>query len=90
MILLPNGSNQSYSDASYEEKLTHYIKENTYAQTLNQLFYDRNPNFLNSQTVQELDFKPHLQFKKEDILERTKLVERICEKIWNIESFEIK
>lgn len=88
MILLPNGSNQSYSDAPYEEKLTHYIKENTYAQTLNKLFYDRNPNFLNSQTVQELDFKSHSQFKKEDILERTKLVERICEKIWNVKSYE--
>ena len=90
LLLLPNGSNQSYSDAPYEEKLHHYIKENTYAQTLNEIFYNRNPNFLNSPTIQELGFKHHNNFKKADITERAELVKRICEKIWSVDFFEVE
>lgn len=88
LILLPNGTNQSYKDASYEEKLSHYIKENTFAQSLNKLFYAKNPNFLNSIKIQELGFKPHKTFKKNDIVERTELVKKICENIWNTDNFE--
>lgn len=90
LILLPNGSNQSYSGDPYEKKLPHYIKENTYAQTLNKIFYDRNPNFLNSSVVKQLGFKPHEKFKKEDIKERTELMKLICENIWNTDIYELK
>jgi len=88
LILLPNGTNQSFSSDRYEHKLKHYIKENTYAQTLHSHYYERNPNFLRSPIIRELDFKPHTEFKKEDISERQELVKRICEKIWDTEYFE--
>lgn len=88
LILLPNGTNQSFNSDKYNDKLKHYIQENTYAQTLHSDYYEKNPNFLNSSLVAELDFKPHKEFKKDDIYERQELVKRICEKMWNTDYFE--
>jgi hypothetical protein len=87
LLLLPRGINQAHGADSYTKKLKHYIKENTYAQTLNPLFYERNPNFLNSPLVQELSFEPHTVFETEDILARQALVQRICEQIWSTDYF---
>jgi len=84
LILLPNGTNQSFSSDKYEDKIKHYIKENTYAQTLHSSFYEKNPNFLNSPSIKELSFKAHPAFKKHDIEARSKLVKSICEQIWSI------
>lgn len=88
LILLPNGTNQSFNSDKYADKLNHYIKENTFAQTLNPHYYEKNPNFLKSPVINELDFKPHKDFKKKDISERQELVKRICEKIWDTDYFE--
>ncbi len=88
LLLLPQGTNQSFNSDKYEDKLVYYLKEhNTYAQTLNPAFYTKDPNFLKSDTVQQLDFKPHPQFNKNDILDRQKLVQRICEKLWSVDFF---
>ncbi len=88
LILLPNRSNQSYGKKKYKKKLEHYLRENTYAQTLHPKFYENNPNFLKSQKIQGLKFKEHSNFKKQDIEERKELVKRICEQLWAIEYFE--
>jgi uncharacterized protein with ParB-like and HNH nuclease domain len=87
LLLLPNGTNQSFSSDIYEDKLEHYLKENTYAQTLHEVFYTKNPNFLNSAIIQKLRFNPHPHFKKDDISERQKLFQRICEELWKTEYF---
>jgi len=87
LLLLPNGTNQSFKSDKYKEKLKHYIKENTYAQTLNPIFYERNPNFLNSPLAKKLTFKAHPNFKKNDILERQELVQKICEQMWSADYF---
>ncbi len=87
LILLPNGTNQSFSSDIYEDKLEHYIKENTYAQTLHPTYYIKNPNFLKSENIKNLDFKSHEHFTKEDIEERDNLVKRICEQIWSTDYF---
>lgn len=83
LILIPQGTNQSYKDAPYSVKLSHYLKENTFAQTLHKEFYQMNPNFLKNEDIQSLEFRFHEVFQKVDIQERSKLVERICEMIWN-------
>jgi len=88
LILLPNGTNQSFSSDQYKDKIEHYIKENTYAQTLHPSYYDKNPNFLKSESIKELSFKAHEQFNKQDIKERTELVQRICEQIWSLDYYE--
>ena len=62
LLLLPQGTNQSFSSDKYEDKLEHYIKENTYAQTLHSAYYSKNPNFLKSEKIQKLSFKSHNQF----------------------------
>ena len=89
LILLPNGINQSFKSDKYEDKLEHYLKENTYAQTLHPSYYLKNPNFLKSEQIKELQFKAHEQFKKIDIGERQNLVQRICEQIWSTDYFKI-
>lgn len=88
LILLPQGTNQSFSSDKYEAKLEHYLKENTYAQTLHQNYYRKNPNFLNSETVKRLGFKAHPHFKKDDLEDRENLVKRICENIWSVDYFK--
>lgn len=90
LILLPQGTNQSFNSDKYEDKIEHYIKENTYAQTLHSTYYAKNPNFLNSKQVQTLNFKAHPQFRKDDIEDRQKLVQRICEQIWSTDYFKIE
>ena len=84
LVLLPKGSNQSYNDLEYSLKMPHYIKENLLAQSLCELTYKNNPNFLNMAKDNKLDFKSHSQFKKKDIEERIKLLERISNKIWTL------
>lgn len=87
LLLLPNGTNQSFTSDKYEDKLEHYLKENTYAQTLHPKFYSKNPNFLKSKIVQSLNFIPHPHFKIIDIGSRQKLVQRICEEIWSTDYY---
>lgn len=88
LILLPNGTNQSFSNDEYAEKMKHYIRENTYAQTLHPSFYEKNPNFLNSPSINRLSFRAHPSFKKQDIKERSELVQRICEHLWSTSYFD--
>jgi hypothetical protein len=88
-LLLPNGTNQSFSSQKYEDKLKHYIKENTFAQSLNSKYYDNNPNFIGSPIIKKLQFKPHNHFKTKDIEDRLKLMHRICEEIWNIDYYNV-
>lgn len=88
LILLPNGTNQSFNSDDYVDKLPHYLKENTYAQTLHSDFYKKNPNFNNSTTLKQIQFKPHPNLKKQDIIERTDVVKQLCEQIWSVDYFK--
>ncbi len=83
LVLLPRGTNQSYSDMPYEEKVTHYPKENLLAASLHPKTYENNPNFTNFVHHSGLPFKPHTQFKKADLMERQELYRQICEQIWS-------
>ncbi|SMN01593.1 hypothetical protein SPONN_2655 [uncultured Candidatus Thioglobus sp.] len=49
--------------------------------------YENNPNFLKSELIKELEFKSHPDLKKQDIKDRTKLVQRICERLWSTDYF---
>ena len=52
------------------------------AQSLCELTYHNNPNFLNMTKLLNLPFKPHSTFKKQDIADRQKLYKEICTQIW--------
>jgi uncharacterized protein with ParB-like and HNH nuclease domain len=82
LILLPQGTNHSFNSDKYESKLEHYLRENTYAQTLNPQYYEKNPNFLRSNIVSQIGFKPLPHLKKTDIESRISVVRKLCEQIW--------
>jgi uncharacterized protein with ParB-like and HNH nuclease domain len=82
LLLLPQGTNQSYGDKPYAEKVGHYLKENLLAKSLHSKTYENNPNFLRMTKKLGIPFKAHASFSKEDIDERQALVQRICEVIW--------
>jgi len=86
--LLPKGTNQSFSNDSYENKLPHYLKENLLAQSLHEKCYKKNPNFSKVISQFGLNFKPHDHFKKQDLIERTELYMNICESIWSLSGFD--
>ena len=88
LILLPHGTNQSFNDDSYNEKLRHYLRENLLAQTLHPQCYEKNPNFLKYAKESVLSFEPHEQFKNNDLIQRQNLYKEICEEIWNLNGFD--
>jgi len=87
LILLPRGTNQSFGKNPYEKKLPHYRRENLLAQTLSGVTYENNPNLKSMIERLDLPFKPHDQFKKQDLDARQELYKRICEEIWSLEPF---
>jgi len=88
LLLVSKGINQAFSDAPYEKKLPHYLKENLLARSLHEKCYEKNPNFLRFIKCTGINFKPHKHFKKHDLQQRTELYKEICEKIWSIDGFD--
>ena len=87
LLLLPEDFNQSYGDKPYEEKFKYYLRHNLLASSLNPQCYENNPSFIKYKNESGLIFEAHIHFKKEDIIRRQELYQKICEEIWNIEVF---
>ena len=85
LVLLPRGTNQSYNDQPYASKQPHYLKENLLVKSLCALTYQNNPNFTQMAAKLNLPFRAHVEFKKEDLVERQRLYRTICERIWAFE-----
>ncbi len=83
LVLLPQGTNQSFGANPFADKVDHYLKENLWAQSLHPKAYENNPNFTGMARTLGLNFKPHTSFTKADIDERQALVRNICEMIWS-------
>lgn len=83
LVLLPQGTNQSYGAMTYGQKVEHYLKENLLVKSLHPKAYENNPNFVGMANNLGLKFKPHSAFTKTDIDERQALVQSICEVIWD-------
>ncbi|MEY2427891.1 MAG: hypothetical protein QOJ40_776 [Verrucomicrobiota bacterium] len=83
LVLLPQGTNQSYGAMSYAQKIEHYLKENLFVKSLHPKSCENNPNFLGMAKALGLKFKPHKSFNKTDIDERQALIQSICEVIWD-------
>ena len=88
LILVPNGINQSFSDAPYESKVGYYFGQNLLAQTLSINCYQKNPSFRKFMEESQLPFTPYERFTKREIEERQGLYQKICEKIWNLDGFK--
>lgn len=83
LMLIPRGFNQSYGDATYEEKLPEYNAQNLLARSLHESCYKHNPSFLAFLKRSGLPFAAHSSFKREDLLARQDLYRQIAEEIWN-------
>jgi uncharacterized protein with ParB-like and HNH nuclease domain len=82
LVLLPQGTNQSYGAMTYAEKIEHYLKENLLVKSLHPKAYENNPNFIGMASALGIKFKAHPKFAKADIDERQALLQSICEVIW--------
>lgn len=82
LVLLPQGTNQSYGAMTYAEKVDHYLKENMLVKSLHPKAYENNPNFLGMAKNLGLKFKAHEAYAKADIDKRQALIQSICEAIW--------
>lgn len=85
LVLLPRGTNQSYSDKLYTEKVEHYIKENLLVKSLHPLAYENNPNFNKLISNNGLAFRSHAEMKIADVRTRRDLYRQIAEQIWCLE-----
>lgn len=69
----------------YEEKRLHYATENLLAKSLCSITYKNNPNFTNMYNRLALDFRPHDEFRKSDLVLRQSLYRKVAETIWSTE-----
>ena len=90
LILLPNGTNQSFKDMYVSQKVKHYLKENILAQSFSPDAYKNNPNFTKAIKALDLPFKAFESkevenaetFTKDHIDQRQQLYFQICNRIW--------
>lgn len=83
LVLLPQGTNQSFGAMPYAQKREHYLKENLLAKSLHPKAYENNPNFQQMAQRLGLKFKAHESFNKADIDGRRALIQSICQVIWD-------
>ena len=82
LVLLPKDFNASYGDMPYEQKVQHYIKQNSLVRSLHPLEYKNNPTF--RRLLDTLPFRPYPdQYTKDDIVERQHLYMKIAERVWD-------
>ncbi len=83
LLLLPKKINASLNDMTYDEKLPHYLKQNTLAQSLHKDFYNNNPGFRQAINKHSLPFHSHESFNKADLEERSQLYCQLAVLIWS-------
>ncbi|MBI2070957.1 MAG: DUF262 domain-containing protein [Elusimicrobia bacterium] len=88
LLLLPEGTNQSFRAEPFDRKLPHYLKENLLAKSLHQKCYERNPNFVAFIKRTQMPFKAYELFNKDQLEERTSLYHQICKRIWSLDGFD--
>lgn len=81
LILLTRDKNRSYQDMKYAEKVQKYTGDNILAQSLNDVAYSHNPQFLN--IAEKYGFKAIPDFNKQSIADRAEIYMRMASDIWN-------
>jgi hypothetical protein len=82
LVLLPQGTNQSFGAMGYAKKIEHYLRENLLVQSLHPKAYENNPNFIGMAEELDVVFKAFPSFTKSAIDERQALIQSICEVMW--------
>ncbi len=84
LLLLPKDFNASYGAMPYEQKVQHYLTQNSLAKSLHPCAYKNNPSFDALRATYSLAFKPYPEtFTKDDIDARQDLYRELAEIVWN-------
>lgn len=89
LLLLPRQFNASYGDLPYrdpdpdKDKRDRYLTQNLLAQSLHPHPHKKHPGFKAFVSRSGLPFRPHDQFRREDLDARQKLYQKIAERIWD-------
>jgi len=84
LLLLPQGTNQSFGAITYKDKLERYASENLLVKSLCSSTYNNNPNFKQMYERLELKFQSHNKFDRDELMQRQNLYKSIAEKIWSL------
>lgn len=83
LLLLPADVNRSLQAKPFEEKVTHYVKQNLYAASLASSTYQHQPQFKRFIEEENLPFRSYEHFGLEEQEERGKLVLALANRIWS-------
>lgn len=83
LVLIKSGTNKSIQDKPFIEKKYFYISSNFFASSLCELPYVHETGFKDFINQHNFDFKPYHKFGIQEIDERTELVAKIADYIWN-------
>ncbi len=84
LLLLPQGTNQSFGAMMYKDKLERYASENLLVKSLCSSTYNNNPNFKQMYERLELKFQSYNKFDQDELMQRQNLYKSIAEKIWSL------
>jgi len=83
LVLLPQDVNRSLQAKPYEEKRSHYAKQNFYAASFDQSVYQHQPRFVDFAQRNALPFQAHDAFTKAEQHARCELVEALVTLVWS-------
>ncbi len=83
LLLLPKSFNRSFGAMPYEEKLQHYLGQNSLARTLHLDCYANNPGLRRVINNNGVAFQPFAQFGRKELEEREKAIAELAEQVWN-------
>lgn len=83
LLLLPADVNRSLQDQPFDQKRTHYAKQNLYAASLDGSVYQHQPQFQQFAATHQLPFKAFDRFTKEEQLARRDLITALAGLVWS-------
>jgi ribosomal protein L29 len=83
LLLLPKSFNRSYGGMPYEEKSSHYLSQNSLAQTLRDETYSNNPGLGRVRSDDAIPFEPFEHFGRAELEVREKAISALAERVWS-------
>jgi uncharacterized protein with ParB-like and HNH nuclease domain len=83
LVLLPADVNRSLQDKPFDQKRSHYSRQNFYAASLGPSPYQHQPQFQQFASNCNLPFKPFEDFTKDEQIARRELVAGLVERVWS-------